>query len=178
MTDVMIDFETLGNGKNAAICQIGACFFNRRTGEIGATFKMNIDARSSVESGADLDADTIYWWLSQSPEAIKSITVGSPLENIMLAMNALNVFLAGAKQIWSHATFDFVILQETMKRLKIKPTFKYNAARDIRTLMDLADIPKEQWPKREGTHHDGLDDAIYQVSYCVMALQKLRGDNG
>lgn len=172
MTDVMIDFETFGNGKDACLCQIGACYFDRKTGAIGATMKINVDARTSQRSGAALDADTVYWWLQQSPAAIASIVEG-PHVHIDDAIAQLNHFLAGAEAIWSHATFDFSILQETVKRLAIKPEFKYKAARDIRTLNDLAGIPKDQWPKREGVHHDALADAIFQAGYVTMMLKKL-----
>lgn len=173
MKDVMIDFETLGNGKNACVIQVGAVYFDRATGELGPQFKVNIDARSAVQSGAEFDAHTIYWWLSQSKEAIESFTQGDlmPIES---AMEGLNYFLADAKAIWSHATFDFVILMETLKRLSIKPTFRYSAARDIRTLVDLANVStKDAKFVREGTHHDALDDCKFQIKYCVDALQKL-----
>lgn len=174
MTDVMLDFETLGNGKDAAICQVGACYFSRHSGLVGSMFKRNVDARTSVESGAELDADTVYWWLSQSKEAIESITQppGS-LINIRMAMGELNDFLEGAEQIWSHATFDFVILQQTLKRLNIKPKFSYRAARDIRTIVDAAGINTKLFT-REGVHHDALDDCVHQVQYVAAALNSLK----
>lgn len=173
MKDVMIDIETLGNGKHAALIQVGACYFNRATGEIGETFKVNIDARSAVDSGAELDADTVYWWLSQSKEAISAVTA-EPQMAIVPAMNQLNDFLEKAKAVWSHATFDFVIVTETLKRLKIKPKFHYRTCRDIGTLVDLANIDtKDPNLVRGGIHHDGLDDCIFQVRYCVMAFNKL-----
>lgn len=170
MTDVMIDLETFGNGKNAAVVQIGACYFNR-DGDIGLSFKCNVDARSAAKSGADIDADTVYWWLAQSPEAIASITEPLLME-IRPAFLELNEFLSGAKNIWSHATFDFVIVMETMKRLNITPLFSFRAARDIRTLLELSGINPKDF-KREGIHHDGLADAIFQVKYCVAAMKVL-----
>lgn len=169
MKDVMIDIESLGVSKNCCIIQIGACYFDRLTGEIGKTFKVNIDARSAVKSGADLDAETIYWWLKQSPEAIASITA-EPLVDIVSAMNDLNLFLIGAKNIWSHATFDFVAITETYKRLNIKPMFKHSAAKDIRTLVDLSHISISKI-ERTGLHHDGLEDCKHQVKYCVEAFK-------
>lgn len=173
MKDVMLDLETFGNGKHAAIVQIGACYFNRATGEIGETFTVNIDARSSVESGAELDADTVYWWLSQPKEAIACVTA-DPQVKIVDAMNSLNDFLEKAACIWSHATFDFVILTETYRRLKIKTKFHYRTCRDIRTLIDLAQIDhKNPTLVRGGTHHNALDDCIFQVKYCHMAFSKL-----
>lgn len=171
MKDVMIDIETLGNGKCAAIVQIGACYFDRATGALGKTFKANVDARTQPE--ADFDADTIYWWLSQSREAIESITA-DPKFSLSIVLNDLNDFLADAKAIWSHATFDFVIITEAFRRLGIKQKFHYRTCRDIRTLVDLAAIDTANVEiQRVGTHHDGLDDAIHQVKYCVLAFQKL-----
>lgn len=169
VNDVMLDLETFGNSKQAAICQIGACYFDRETGAIGNQFKVNVDASTSGE----LDASNVYWWLSQSKEAQASICA-PPLVNIGHALIALNEFLVDAKQIWSHATYDFVILTETYRRLGIKPSFKYRAARDIRTLVDLAKITIDKTP-RTGLHHDGLQDALHQVKYCVLAMNKLKG---
>lgn len=174
MKDVMLDIETFGNGKHAALCQIGACYFNRVTGEIGDTFKVNIDARSAEKTGAQLDADTVYWWLSQSREAIDSVTA-QPQLPIVDAMNQLNDFLAPAVAIWSHATFDFSIITETFRRLGIKTKFHYRTCRDIRTLIDLANInTKDPTLTRVGIHHDALADCFFQVGYCVMAFNKLK----
>lgn len=173
MKDVMLDFETMGNGKNAAVVQIGACYFDRVTGEIGKTFECNIDLESCIKSGGELDASTVQWWLSQSPEAIQSI-LANPKYTIQDSFNGLNDFLGDCKAIWSHATFDFVILQETLKRLGIKPKFRYSHARDIRTLVDIANI-KTKPLVREGLHHNGLADCKHQVKYVTAALNYLKG---
>ena len=171
MKDAMLDFESFGHTKHACIVQVGACYFDRVTGEIGEVFKANIDARTAVQTGATIDADTVYWWLSQSKEAIASITA-QPLLPIADVMRDLNQFLAPAKCIWSHATFDFVLLTEALKRLDIKPAFHYRTARDIRTLTDFARVTIDK-QARDGVHHDALDDCKFQVKYCVLALNKL-----
>lgn len=172
MKDVMLDFETFGNGKRACIVQIGAAYFDRTTGEVGKTFKRNVDARSSVQSGGEIDPDTVYWWLSQDKAAQTAITSGE-LHPLRTAMLELNQFLQHAEAVWSHATFDFVILQETLKMLYIPPSFPYRAARDIRTLVDMAGVRTKKGRVREGVHHDALDDCIFQVAYCVEAMRKL-----
>lgn len=171
MKDVMIDFETLGKGPNKAVCQVGACYFDRVTGEIGKTFKATIDARTHEKLGAKCDADTVYWWLAQSEEARKSILEGGvPIQE---AMAQLNEFLAGAVRIWSHATFDFVTLIATLQDCGIKPSFSYKAGMDLRTLTYLAGVSTKDFV-REGTHHDGLADAIFQVKYCVASLNAVK----
>ena len=169
-TQVMIDFETFGNGKNACVVQIGAVWFDLTTGLTGQSFSCNIDAEDAVRNGAQIDASTVYWWLQQSEAARKSIGGQGIKES--LAFNQFNTFLQGAEEVWSHATFDFVILTETLKRLGIKPNFHYRAARDIRTLLSLSPSKKEVL--RDGTHHNGLDDSMYQVKYCHEAWKALQ----
>lgn len=171
MNNVMIDIETLGNGENKCVIQVGACYFDRDTGEIGATFKKNIDAGSAIKAGLEMDAATVYWWLAQSDEARASI-LADPKEDITAVFHALNLFLEPAKQIWSHATFDFVTLMETYRKLGIKPLFGFRTARDIRTLMDIVHITVDR--KRDGVHHDALADALHQVKYCMEAFDRLR----
>lgn len=171
MKDVMIDFETLGRNPDAPVVQIGACYFDRKTGEIGKTFYMKVDPVSAVKSGAIMDIEAIQFWLEQSDEARQRVFSKTDAQPIKYAFEAFNDFLGGAQQIWSHATFDFVILQATLRRLGIKPRVNYKSARDIRTLQDLADYPAGQ--PRSGVHHDALDDCKFQVSYCVAAFNKL-----
>jgi len=49
MKDVMLDVETLGTKSTAAIIQIGACYFDRETGEIGDKFKSGSKHMSEVD---------------------------------------------------------------------------------------------------------------------------------
>lgn len=171
--DVMIDFETFGNGKDKCICQVGAVYFDKTTGELGPSFKANIDAASHVRAGAKIDAETVYWWLSQSDAARASVC--QPGRDVTEVMKELNEFLRDASRVWSHATFDFVTLTDTLKSLGIKQSFSYKAAMDIRTLVYLSGLHLDDF-KREGTHHDGLADAIHQVRYTVAALNLLKGN--
>jgi hypothetical protein len=173
MKDVMIDFETLGNGKDKCICQVGAVFFNNITGELGAEFKANIDAATHAAVGGKLDADTVYWWLAQSRAAQDSIL--GPKVSILEAMTSLNEFLAPAARVWSHATFDFVTLMETFKQLNLKPTVSYKQGLDLRTLCYLAGTSVSDFT-REGVHHDGLEDAKHQVKYCVSSLNAVKNN--
>lgn len=173
MKDVMLDFETFGNGANACVVQVGACYFDRDTGQIGHTFKSNIDANSCVRQGGQIDASTVYWWLKQSDTVRDGLDLDTHENNdFVKVLFQLNDFLKGAENIWSHATFDFVILQTHLKKIGIIPSFSYRAARDIRTLLDIAGDTGAH--ARVGLHHDALDDCKTQVQYCVKALQVLK----
>ncbi len=171
--DVMIDFETLGNGKDKCVCQVGAVYFDKTTGDLGKEIKLNIDAASHVRAGGKIDAETVYWWLKQSQEARDSIASSDRLP-IEQAFVQLNEFLVEAKRIWSHATFDFVTLIDTMKQLNIKPSFSYKSGLDLRTLVYLAGDVSVDNTTREGIHHDGLADAKHQVKYAVKAMNRIK----
>lgn len=170
----MLDFETLGNGKDKCVCQIGMVYFDTQTGELGKQYKANIDAATHIAKGAKIDAATVYWWLKQSQAARDSITE-APLRDVTEVFLEVNEFLKDAKYIWSHATFDFVTLTDTLKQLEIKPIFSYKAGLDIRTLVFLSGIQFDSHI-REGTHHDALHDAIFQVKYCTDAISKLKAN--
>lgn len=169
----MIDFETFGNSNAKCIVQVGACYFNRVTGEIGKTFKRNIDANSHVNNGGIIDADTVYWWLSQKEAARKSI-LAEPREDFAKVFTDLNIFLKDAQCIWSHASFDYPALQDNIKRLGLKTSFKYSSARDLRTIVDAANITVDH-ASRKDVHHDALEDCKFQVGYAVAALNKIKG---
>lgn len=167
MKDVMIDIETLGTRSTSKIIQIGACYFDRDTGQVGEVFKQNI-AHSNDERFT-VDWHTLAWWMLQSEEARNSVIAdGHPLESVL---SQLSQFLNNATYIWSHATFDIPIILHAYDVLGLKFPLHYTKMRDIRTLMDIADF--KSTAERTGTHHDALDDCIYQVKYCTEALKHL-----
>lgn len=165
MNDVMIDFEALGKD---CPCQIGVIYFDRVTGELGEPFKANIDANSLETSP---DAKTVYWWLEQSKEAQNTLLTNK--QDIRNVLANLVEFLKDAKRIWSHATYDFVMLQNLLNQYNIPNNISYKSGLDIRTLMYLAGTSTKDIV-REGTHHDALEDCKYQVKYVTKALNELK----
>lgn len=173
MKDIMLDFETFGNGKDKCLCQVGAVYFDRVTGELGRELSLNIDAASHIKVGGVIDASTVNWWLQQSEEARRSIL--APGVSIHAAMHELNEFFRGADKVWSHATFDFVTFMDTLRQCDIKPSISYKAGLDLRTLVYLSGTHVSDFP-REGTHHNGLADAKHQVKYAVAAMNTIKGN--
>jgi hypothetical protein len=173
MKDIMLDLETMGTSHDAAIIQIGACYFDRNTGEIGEEFLVNVDLKNEMERGFLVDASTIGFWMIQSDEARYSVMDADNVAQSLTALQDFNDFAKGVKHVWSHATFDFVILMNHLKKLKITPSIHYRGARDIRTLVDLAKIDLKQF-KRAGIHHNALDDCKFQIQYVVECFNKLK----
>jgi len=185
MKDLMIDLETMGNKSYAAIIQIGACFFDQMTGEIGRKYSINIDLQSALDRGLRVNGDTIYWWLQQSEDARKSIL---PMVNgeivshdIVVALSTFMAFVTaektddfvGAERVWSHSGFDYNLLQDAFEVCKLPWPFHYRAPKDIRTLTYCADIDPKSY-KSDGLEHNALDDAIFQVRYVCDCLKKIR----
>jgi DNA polymerase III epsilon subunit-like protein len=175
MKDVMLDLETFGTRHDALIVQIGACYFDRMTGEVGDTFKATIDPGEDAHKFS-IDYGTVMWWLEQSQHARDSILGRSETKvSLHKALTDFNLFVArGDVLIWSHATFDMPILVNAFRTLGFKPLVPFRNARDLRTLMDLAALEKMK-RERFGVHHDALDDAKFQASYAADAFVKLNG---
>jgi len=170
--DVMIDLESTGHTHDAVMIQLGAVFFDRTSGELGEKFCVNIGRQSCIDAGFIETQSTLDWWAKQNQEVFKSIQ-----EDTYEIVRALIMFrdFIGEKnhkvKVWSHATFDFVIVQNYLRRFKMEP-LPYKGARDIRTLTDLSglDLNAYDWNKKT---HNALDDCIFQVEYCTDAFKKL-----
>jgi len=173
--DLMIDLETLGNTSNSAIVQIGACYFDRNTGEIGRCFLIDMIIDDACKHG-EINASTIVWWLQQSKEAQDSVFGERPVRVIL--KSALSEFTRtmteGVVSVWCHVDFDWVILQNAYKSVELKFPFAYWQRKDLRTIIDIADVNPKKDFVNEGIAHNALDDCKFQVKYTVGCFNKLR----
>lgn len=160
---VMIDLETLSTSTGAAVLQIGAVEFDPFGTAIGDTFNRYISLQGC---NRHIDIDTVLWWMSQSPAAIGGLVKGIREEGVSYAqaLAELAAFVGNAPGVWSHgATFDLPILRSAAFALGINIPWKYWNEFDTRTVYLLKGKPKL---KREGVHHNALDDAVYQAK-CI-----------
>jgi hypothetical protein len=170
----MIDFETWGNTAGAVVVQIGAVYFDPKTGDLGKELKLWVNAEEEMRKGFRANADTLYWWFTQSKDAQDS-AMGKPNDRVgcNMAWRSFNQFLAQAESIWCHATFDGAILNTHLKYLGIRPTFKYWAIKDLRTLIEMAGIDTRQY--KTGVLHDAVVDCKNQIRYTCDAFKVLGG---
>lgn len=170
MKDLMLDIETLGVRPTSVITQIGSCYFDRNTGEIGEAFTYNINFEYAISLGFTFDWDTVKWWMEQENKS----WLKDPQE-FKHVLGWFSKFAEGAKYIWSHSTFDIPILSNAYNYYKIKLPFHYRQTRDIRTLTHLAGHKRnESKVDLNDKTHNALDDCIYQVKYCVECFNKLK----
>lgn len=175
--DLMVDIETLGNTANPVIVQIGACFFDRSTGHVSDTFKINIDPQSCVDRGLEMTADTVMFWLKQSKEAQDSITAdGQGLyKGLTMFKDWVESIAPNPKKVnvWCHSSFDFPALNNAFKKLRVEPPWMFWSSKDLRTLVDMSKV-NIFTIKREGSYHDALDDCLHQVVYAVRCMKALK----
>jgi len=169
MKDVMIDIETLGTGPESVITQIGACWFDWE-GNVGPTFLKNVELSSATDLGMKMDPQTVKWWFEQgNPTWLKD---AEPARRVL---SELADFCRPAENIWSHATFDFVILQNAYRMMGNRNGLGYRKARDIRTLVMLSGLTVNKEDCVAKKTHNGLDDCLYQVEYCTKCYKAIKG---
>ena len=186
-SNVMVDIETLGNGKDAAIVSIGAAKFSLRGSGIDKTFITNVAFADAMRYGR-VDGNTLLWWFQQSREAQDSImnNPNVPATSLEQALINFRTFYGKSKQLWSHATFDAVILENAYRRLNMTQPWHYREVKDIRTLNfmhnRLCGVKGTKTTRPDDSIvHSALTDAVYQVKYVQEMWQdmmKLKANGG
>jgi len=175
MYDLMLDLETLGTKPGAVVLSVGAVQFNRLSGKIIDKFYAEINPVSSQECGLHLDADTIQWWMSQSEEARKIFTSTERmvLPSVVRSFEFWYRQLSEpVKYIWAQGQdFDAPIWARAIIAGGRTPPWEYNQLRDTRTAYLMAyELTgfNHRNIKREGVHHNALDDCYHQIK-CLTA---------
>jgi hypothetical protein len=177
----MIDLETMGTGPTAAIVQIGVVIFDPMAGGdwLVAASEWDVNLLSSLFDGnATMDRDTLEWWMTQAPEEARAALARAEPCRLGDALEALAAFLEEyeVKRVWAHgAAFDLPIVDHACCSLGRVVPWSYRAARDTRTLFELA---KDQGWERENAKvaHNAMADAIAQARDVCSALATLRGE--
>jgi hypothetical protein len=174
MNHLMLDLETWGTAPGSALRSIGAVFFDL-DGKTGETFYRNIDKASCLDAGLTIDPSTVSWWSRQSAAAQRALEVDQmPLRNVVFDFHSWAA-KAGRIRVWSQgAAFD-TVLWDFAARAAGYPSvpWKFWDTRDTRTVYDLFGFDARDLP-RDGTYHNALDDAVYQVKCVAAALSKGR----
>jgi len=172
MTHAMVDTETFGIEPGCAILSIGAVIFDPRGRGHIEPFYRTIDLVSCVMLGFDINSDTVDWWKKQSPEAQEALSVNTAHIKEVLAAFEKWCIDNKVDRLWCHgATFDGPIITKAFQLVGMKAPYRYTQVRDTRTIYDMFGIDLTTIP-RVGTHHNALDDAIFQVNAVQEAFLK------
>jgi DNA polymerase III epsilon subunit-like protein len=173
MTQVMVDLETMGTGSNSAITAIGAVQFDSKG--LGKEFYVNVDLKSSVRCGMEINPDTVMWWLGQSDEARDAL--GKDAVPLFKALKDFATFVGAKKEakVWGCGSdFDNVILANAYDLNNLDRPWHFYNNMCYRTVKNL--IGGTIKIKRIGEHHNALDDAKSQAEHLVRMLAALGGE--
>lgn len=180
-TAISIDLETLAARYNAAILSIGAAAIDLDTGKLGETFYREITLSSAMKAGK-VSPDTLEWWLKKGEAAKRVFTGQAKKTPLSVALDELRTYVLKHKDatVWGNgSSFDISILEHAYDNgcVGLTEPWAYWNVRDMRTIVDVAGIKKDEM-KRNGTHHNALDDAIFQAEVISAAWRKIRGAIG
>jgi hypothetical protein len=171
--DIMIDLETMGVGPTACIVAIGAVEMSTVSG-VGWTFYRTVDLQSSLDYGGTITASTVMWWMQQSDDARQAIC--NEPQHLAAVLRDLSLWFRDISpldelRVWGNgADFDLPILDSASHRLgRDTPLWRHWNARCYRTLKNLYSNIKIE--KREGVHHNALDDAVHQATHWVEIMR-------
>jgi hypothetical protein len=181
MNHFSIDLETLGTRCTAPILSIGVQQFDIDTGKLGATFYTEVDIDSAIRSGR-VQADTLSWWVTQNKNAQRVFLPNADKRHLATALAGLGDWMRGKSMVpvvWGNgATFDISILEYAYDHgaVGLREPWHFMNVRDLRTLVDAAEKIAgfdRKTIERVGTHHNALDDAIYQAKVASAAWAAL-----
>lgn len=183
--DLMLDLETYGKGPLTAIAQISAVPFSR-TSDLRTVIPFNsfISLAENEKRGLKSDEDTLAWWASQDDAAIKMVierahasttTLDEALYAFASYINVLKAtYNVESVLVWGNGSvFDNRILQTAYQVCGIPTPWKYNADRDLRTLIDIGESIG-LFPKKlpfVGLQHNAIDDCLHQIKQALFVYR-------
>ena len=175
---VVFDLETLGRSPDCMILQVAAVAFNPEVGGDIHSVTLNQYVNLESQTGRRADASTLSWWLRQDEAArlrlIEGLKEATPLDFVMSAVGHWFHRHSPVSKVWARGTdFDLGILRHALAGEGMKEPWKYNSARDTRTLFECAG-GKPELKARIGVAHDALSDCVNEARLIQGALARLK----
>jgi len=166
---VMIDIETLGLERGAAIISIGAVFFDEDG--LGKEYEASISLESCQDVGLEIDVGTLEWWLEQDDAAQAQLVGGKDIKHVLPEFGN---FVRGADEVWANSpSFDCEMLEHAGEQIGCSMPWDFYEERDYRTLTNIPGAVADA--VRDGTEHDALADAKHQARVARQTLENLQG---
>jgi len=185
--DIMVDIETLGTDNNAVITQVAAVCFDITTGVVSEKFNTCLDIETYPEF--HVDAGTLKWWLKTNPQLLADIILRGEDQAHKTLREFRDFILAAVKvggrevYLWGNGSvFDNTILTTNFKLMKITWPLRYDADRDMRTILDMAlmktglskgDVIKMFEDAPDVARHDAMNDVLFQIRVTCWAYDQL-----
>jgi exodeoxyribonuclease VIII len=186
--DVMVDIETLGVSRFAPLMSLGACIFDRYSGNILSDFYRVVKASDVVAHG-NFDASTLSWWFKQSNDARQGLMPEEGLGYVDVLAEFLQWLDLDLKTneglsphiFWGNGpNFDMEILSEHFDKYRAHTTahlrspWHFRNIRDCRTLWDINGGRPKIEDLQEAIKHNAVSDAIVQARSVMRILTNIR----
>jgi len=168
----MIDLETMDTAPTAAPVSIGVVYFDRE--KALDTFYTPVNLSSCLAAGLTQSMATVDWWAKQSIEA-RSAWQTPDAPTLLEALTRLSRWLAAHASTsdtapWGNAaSFDVVILENAFKAVGADAPWRFWNHMCFRTVKSM--FPHVATPVRSGTHHNALDDAVFQTEHLLNIIR-------
>jgi hypothetical protein len=187
-----IDIESFGVLESAPIITIGAVLFDPTAIDTFAFLRerallIKIDIADAIATCGPAEPDTLKWWMTQDPAAIRALSEGEKV-SVKEGMKELWRYthsrtaqqpawlraLPVPTNVWANSpSFDMKIINSACRKVAIKNPFFFSTERCLRTIKALA-FPNGDAPDfNEGTKHDAADDAVAQSMLVQACYQEL-----
>lgn len=171
---IMLDLETLDNTPTAAIVALGAVRFDIEKASLGTEFYEVIRGSSCQKAGMTIGADTVYWWMSQSPAARKIFSEETPKADIAPTLVNFSGYVKDIKNscVWGNgSTFDNIILRNAYTCCILPVPWSYTRDFCFRTM--IKNFPAER--VQSGVVHNALEDARAQALTLIKLMRRIKG---
>ena len=163
---VMVDIETLGRERGAAILSIGAVRFD--SAGVYGEFYRSVNRESCEAAGLTVEEDTLSWWQGQDEAAREVLHGGEKLADVLFEFTQ---WFEDANEIWANSpSFDCEILEAAYEAVGLVEPWEFYHERDARTIKNLPIAPELE---QDGTEHDALDDAAHQARIVSKTLERM-----
>lgn len=170
--NLIIDIETLGTRASSKIIAIGACTLDK-----GYMFDCFID-HAQWGTAFTSDDTTIDWWHKQEPKLKEKVFGGivAPISALMQFtefLNHIETMTGEEVKVWGNgASFDLSILAHAYTAMYFPLPWKYWNERCFRTVKQLYPLKVPFTPDPKLRAHDPLDDAIMEVDWLNLIIEK------
>lgn len=180
MNNIMLDLECFDSERTAIIVSIGAVYFDLEAGNLGDEFYVEITLqgmKDQLQLGRSFSLDTFQWWMQQNDTARSVFLKNDKIKlGIKEALEAFTEFVNKSKnvKVWGNGVdYDNVVLRDTYQTMQLSCPWMYRNNRCYRTIKGL--FGNRAKLVREGTHHNGLDDAKTQAMHLINMMKKAKG---
>lgn len=172
----MLDIESMGIGPRAALLQVGVLAFNFQTFEVQNgtdAFLQDVDLASALMLGGKTDDATVRWW--QDRGGFRPTGPTRDLRTVLVNLSRWFDANPNIKHVWVKGpSFDAAVMEGYYERAGLECPWKYNASRDLRTAVTLAE-DTGLWSRSgvEPSHH-ALEDCMIQIEELKGAMTVMR----